>query len=108
MCTLKLPIGVIENIDRARKQCLWRGNDAKKKVVILLLGIWYTNQNKKEAWVSSISGCKMMPFSSNNCTSFIPNRTFFGLISFGVVIIKIKSPMLLLRLVLSGGKICLD
>jgi hypothetical protein len=23
MCTIKLPKGVIENIDRARKQCLW-------------------------------------------------------------------------------------
>jgi hypothetical protein len=27
MCTIKLPIGVTENIDRARKQCTWRGND---------------------------------------------------------------------------------
>jgi hypothetical protein len=27
MCSIKLPIGVIDNIDRARKQCLWRGND---------------------------------------------------------------------------------
>jgi hypothetical protein len=31
MCTLKLPKGVIDNIDRARKQCLWRGNDTTKK-----------------------------------------------------------------------------
>lgn len=31
MSTLKLPIGVIENIDRARKQCLWRGTDQQKK-----------------------------------------------------------------------------
>jgi hypothetical protein len=31
MCTIKLPKGVIENIDRARKQCLWRGNTAEKK-----------------------------------------------------------------------------
>jgi len=29
MCSLKLPVGVIENIDRARKQCLWRGNGRK-------------------------------------------------------------------------------
>ena len=27
MCTIKLLAGVIENIDRARKQCLWRGNN---------------------------------------------------------------------------------
>jgi len=31
MCSLKLPVAVIENIDRARKQCLWRGNVATKK-----------------------------------------------------------------------------
>jgi hypothetical protein len=31
ICTLKLPIGVIDNIDRARKQCLWRGTDPTKK-----------------------------------------------------------------------------
>jgi len=31
MCTIKLPKGVIENIDRARKQCLWRGNSQKKR-----------------------------------------------------------------------------
>ena len=31
MCTIKLPKGVIDNIDRARKQCLWRGNDNDRK-----------------------------------------------------------------------------
>ena len=31
MCSIKLLVGVIENIDRARKQCLWRRNDATKK-----------------------------------------------------------------------------
>lgn len=33
-CTIKLPKGVIENIDRARKQCLWQGNDIEKKGAI--------------------------------------------------------------------------
>jgi hypothetical protein len=27
LCTIKVPKGFIENIDRARKQCLWRRND---------------------------------------------------------------------------------
>jgi hypothetical protein len=31
MCTLKLPAGVVENIDRIRKQCIWRGNDRSKR-----------------------------------------------------------------------------
>ena len=31
MCSIKLHKGVIDNIDRARKQCLWRGNDMDKK-----------------------------------------------------------------------------
>ena len=28
---MKLHVGVIDNIYRARKQCLWRGNDVSKK-----------------------------------------------------------------------------
>jgi hypothetical protein len=35
MCTIRLPRGVIENIDRIKKQCLWRGNTDRKKVGIL-------------------------------------------------------------------------
>lgn len=31
MCTIKLSKGVIDYINRARKQCLWRGNDSEKK-----------------------------------------------------------------------------
>jgi hypothetical protein len=31
MCTLKLPKGVIDNIDRARKQCLWRGTGIRRE-----------------------------------------------------------------------------
>jgi hypothetical protein len=31
MCMIKLPKGVIDNVDRARKQCLWCGNDNEKK-----------------------------------------------------------------------------
>jgi hypothetical protein len=31
MCSLKLHKGVIDQVDRARKQCLWRGNDLQNK-----------------------------------------------------------------------------
>jgi hypothetical protein len=31
MCSIKLPIGVIDNIDRIRKQCLWRSNKPEKR-----------------------------------------------------------------------------
>jgi hypothetical protein len=31
MCTIRLPRGVIDNIDRVRKRCLWSGNSEKKK-----------------------------------------------------------------------------
>jgi hypothetical protein len=30
-CVIKLPKGLIDNIDRARKQCLWRGNSTQTK-----------------------------------------------------------------------------
>jgi len=29
ICTIKFQKGVIENIDRGRKQCIWRGNNAE-------------------------------------------------------------------------------
>jgi hypothetical protein len=44
--TIKLPIGVIENIDRARKQCLWRGNSEKKRGGNLVA--WETVQMPKD------------------------------------------------------------
>ena len=44
--SLKLPVGVIENIDRAWKQCLWRGNDASKKGGNL--AAWYMVQKPKQ------------------------------------------------------------
>jgi hypothetical protein len=36
MCSLKIPIVVLEYIDRARRHCLWRGSDvnAKKKSLV--------------------------------------------------------------------------
>jgi hypothetical protein len=46
LCTIKLPAGVIENIDRARKQCLWRGNSEKKKGGNLVA--WDIAQQPKE------------------------------------------------------------
>ena len=39
VCTLKLPLGVVNNLDRARGDCLWRGsgvNDKKKKTLVAL------------------------------------------------------------------------
>ena len=46
MCTIKLPKGVIDNIDGARKQCLWRGNDLEKKGGNLVA--WPTVMKPKE------------------------------------------------------------
>lgn len=58
MCTLKLPLGVVNNLDRARRDCLWRGSDVndKKKPLVALkkicrprtkggLGLNLRNQN---------------------------------------------------------------
>jgi hypothetical protein len=45
MCTIKLPVGVINKVDRARKQCLWRGNDQTKKGGNL--AAWSMVQNPK-------------------------------------------------------------
>ena len=44
--TIKLPKGVKENIDRIRKQCLWRGNSEKKRGGNLVA--WEMVQKPKE------------------------------------------------------------
>jgi hypothetical protein len=44
--TIKVPKGVIDNIDRARKQCLWRGNDETIKGGNLVA--WPTVMKPKE------------------------------------------------------------
>lgn len=31
MCSLKIPVTAIDNIDRVRKHCLWRGSDLNAK-----------------------------------------------------------------------------
>lgn len=59
MCTVKLPKGVIENIDRIRKQCLWRGNTEKKKGGNLVA--WPTVMLPKEK-----GGCGIMNLSLQN------------------------------------------
>jgi hypothetical protein len=46
MCRIRLPRGVIDNIDRIRKQCLWRGNSENKKGGNLVA--WATVQKPKE------------------------------------------------------------
>jgi hypothetical protein len=45
-CTIKLPKGVIENIDRARKQCLWCGNSEQIRGGNLVA--WQIVQQPKE------------------------------------------------------------
>jgi hypothetical protein len=44
--TIKLPKGVVENIDRARKQCLCRGNSIEKKGGNLV--VWQIAMKPKE------------------------------------------------------------
>jgi hypothetical protein len=46
LCTIKVPKGFIENIDRACKQCLWRGSDDTAKGGNLVA--WPTVMQPKE------------------------------------------------------------
>jgi hypothetical protein len=46
MCTLKLPVTVIDIIDKHRKNCLWRGNDTRRKGYNL--AAWHLVQMPKE------------------------------------------------------------
>jgi hypothetical protein len=46
MCFLKLPVAVVEAIDKYRKDCLWRGSDFRKKGYNL--GAWKLVMKPKE------------------------------------------------------------
>jgi hypothetical protein len=48
MCTLEVPIAVIEYIDRARRHCLWRGSDSNAKMKPLIAWKKYTKPKIKK------------------------------------------------------------
>jgi len=50
MYTLEIPKAVIKQIDKFRKNCLWRGTNINGEVVPKLLGKWYATLKKKEAY----------------------------------------------------------
>jgi hypothetical protein len=54
MCTIKLPIGVIENIDRSRNQCLWGDVDTKKGGNLAAWSMVQKPKNKGGLGVSNI------------------------------------------------------
>jgi hypothetical protein len=47
MCTLEVPVAVLEYIDRARMHCLWRNSDCSAKTNHLWLGKNIQSQRKK-------------------------------------------------------------
>jgi hypothetical protein len=47
MCILKIPIAVLEFIDRARRHCLWRGSDVNAKNKSLVAWPKVTKPKKK-------------------------------------------------------------
>jgi hypothetical protein len=53
MCTLKLPITVIKQIDKLRRHCLWRGADINAKNLPKLLGNLFAGQKFKGVLESS-------------------------------------------------------
>ena len=50
MCSLKIPIAVLDFIDRARKHCLWRGQTRMQKRDHWLHGQRSQNQKTKVDW----------------------------------------------------------
>jgi hypothetical protein len=50
MCSLKIPIAVLDFIDRARRHCLWRGSDVMPKESLWQHGQRWLNQRIKVVW----------------------------------------------------------
>ena len=96
-CTLKLPAGVIDNIERIQKQCLLRGNDLTKKGGNLAAWSMVARPKSKGVREYLIFGCKMMLSSSNNCINSIAGKIYLGYNLFGSGIILPKFHMVHVR-----------
>jgi hypothetical protein len=60
MCTLKVHKGVIDATDRARKQCLWRGNSLERKGGNL--AAWDIVQKPKDKGGLGVINLKFCPY----------------------------------------------
>lgn len=60
MCSLKLPVAVIEIIDKYRKTAFGEGVISERKGTIWQLGTWFRSPRAREDLELLISACKMM------------------------------------------------
>jgi hypothetical protein len=83
LCTIKLPKGVIENIDRSRRQCLWRGSDEEKKGGNLVA--WQTIQKPKDKGGLGVINLLLQndALLLNTLTNYITKQRYHGCSSSG-------------------------
>lgn len=116
MCTIKLHKGVIEGVDRIRKQCLWRGNSARKKGGNLVA--WPMVQRPKKKGGLGIKNLylqnyallmkQLHKFYSKEDIPWVPPKKISpGFSKFGTNIMLIGSLILREVLVPSGGRMSL-
>ena len=103
MCTLKLPVGVIEQIDKLRKHCLWRGNNPPEKGRNRPAWEMVMKPKIKGVWVCLTWRPRILPYSSSNCINFTTRRMFHPWVE---LIWHKKSHMLAGKLDPSDGKMC--
>jgi hypothetical protein len=48
MCSIKIPVDIINQIDKYRRHCLWLGGDVHEKKLLLLHGRWSAGPNPRE------------------------------------------------------------
>jgi hypothetical protein len=104
MCSLKLPVTVVEMIDKFRKRCLWRGSDLNSKGYNL--AAWdkvIVPKNKGGLSVKTYL-FRMKPCSSSICTNFIIELQFLGFSLSETLITQTKSLICLHPKAPSGGR----
>jgi hypothetical protein len=63
MCIVKLPVSVINTIDRARRDCLWKGNDVNTNRRPMISWDKIITPKNKGGLGSPISDCRIRPSS---------------------------------------------
>jgi hypothetical protein len=88
MCSIKVPITILDQIDKYMRHCLWRGETSMEKSLLWLHKKWLLNQNLKDDWTSLTLGCLMKCYSCRTCTNSITRRSYPGYNLYGQITIE--------------------
>ena len=104
MCSLAVPAGILKQLERIQRQCLWRKNRDEPAPSLAAWELICRPKNRV-VLVFSIWGYKMLPCSSNMLVTSSIKMIFLGYLSFGTLTTMEGCLKEHLLVALSGGRI---